>query len=160
VFIFTALVVVLCSFHAIERWPSEDYVDAMSRGQYERARMHLSAQVQEGNPKAQTALANLHYLGLGGPADLDEAASLYHMAASKGFGAAQLNMGHLYKQGLGVAKDVERAFGWYMHANISNSVWAEYYMNQISVELTLSPLQMSVVKDRWSKLIDLASEPL
>lgn len=146
--------------HARDRWPAKDYIESMARGQYDRARDFLEGQALEGNPQAQNSLANLYYLGLGGPRDFEQAASLYYTAASQRYGAAQLNLGHLYKQGLGVTKDVERAFGWYMHANLSNSVWAEYYMSQISVELTLSPLQMSTIKTRWRKLEELLSEPL
>lgn len=158
--VFLLLVAITGYFHIKDRWPAGDYIDSMARGQYEQARNFLADEVKQGNPQAQTALGNLHYLGLGGPIDYDKAADLYHEAAGNGYGAAQLNLGHLYKQGLGVGKNVERAFGWYMQANIANSVWAEYYMKQISTELTLSPLQMSVIKERWSKLDALASEPL
>lgn len=158
--ILAILVAAVAYLHIREHWPAKDYIESMARGQYDRARDYLEGQALEGNPQAQNSLANLYYLGLGGPVDFEEAASLYYTAAEQGYGAAQLNLGHLYKQGLGVQKNVERAFGWYMHANISNSVWAEYYMNQISVELTLTPLQMSTVKTRWQKLEDLASEPL
>lgn len=147
-------------FQLFDRLPAGDYIDSMARGQYDRARKFLEPEVSQGNPKAQSSLANLHYLGLGGPTDYAEAARLYHDAAGKGYGPAQLNLGHLYKQGLGVNKDVERAFGWYMHADISNSVWAEYYMRQISTELTLSPLQMATIKTRWEKLNTLVNEPL
>jgi len=154
------LVLCLGAFHAIDRWPVSSYEYAMAKGQFDRARAYLAAEVELGNPQFQTALANLHYLGLGGPTDFDTAAALYHSAASKGYGAAQLNLGHLYKQGLGVRKSAERAFGWYVHAEIANDPWAEYYLSQLSVELTLSPLQMSVLRDRWLKLEALANEPL
>lgn len=132
----------------------------MAKGQFGRAREFVSAEAIAGNPEFMTALANLHYLGLGGDADFKLAASLYHKAASQGYGAAQLNLGHLYKQGLGVEKSAERAFGWYVHASIANNPWAEYYLSQLSVELTLTPLQMSTLKDRWYTLDALANEPL
>lgn len=154
------LVVSLGALHAQERWPAENYIDSMARGQYTRARHFLEEQVLAGNPRSQNALANLYYLGLGGSVDFVGAANLYHSASSQGFGAAQLNLGHLYKQGLGVSKNAERAFAWYMHANISRSTWAEYYMSQISVELTLTPLQMNAVKERWRRLDTLVNEPL
>jgi len=158
--VFFLLLASLAALHAKERWPADNYIDSMAKGQFERARHFLDEQVQAGNPRAQNSLANLYYLGLGGPVDFVGAAKLYHTAAAQGFGAAQLNIGHLYKQGLGVSKNAERAFGWYTHANISNSTWAEYYMTQISVELTLTPLQMSTVKERWLKLDALVAEPL
>ncbi len=154
------LVAALGVLHVMDRWPASDYINAMAKGQFERARQFASPEARAGNPQYLTALANLHYLGLGGEADFSQAASLYHEAARQGYGAAQLNLGHLYKQGLGVNKSAERAFGWYVHAKIANNPWAEYYLSQLSVELTLSPLQMSVLKDRWLKLDALASEPL
>lgn len=157
---FLSLVLALVAIYALARWPAGDYIDAMAKGQYARAADFLQPQVAQNNPQAQNALANLYYLGLGRKTDFRQAAELYHAAASEGFAAAQLNLGHLYKQGLGVVKDAERAFGWYTHANISGSPWAEYYQSQISVELTLTPLQMSVVKERWLKLDALAAEPL
>ncbi len=132
----------------------------MASGQYEQAGEYLLEEVEKGNPQAQNALANLYYLGLGREADFRRAAELYHTAAKQGFAAAQLNLGHLYKQGLGVIKNAERAFGWYTHANIAGSPWAEYYQSQISVELTLTPLQMSEAKKRWLKLDALSAEPL
>lgn len=158
--ILVCLVMSLGVLHAYERWPTDNYIDAMAKGQFVRARTFLAPEADLGNPQALTALANLYYLGLGGTTDFKRAAELYHSAASKAHGAAQLNLGHLYKQGLGVEKSVERAFGWYVHSKNANNPWAEYYLSQLSVELTLSPLQMSTLKDRWLKLEALASEPL
>lgn len=155
-----ALALALGVLHAKERWPASNYTGAMAKGQFKQARVFLQPEAYEGNPQSLTALANLHYLGLGGPKNFDKAVSLYHQAASEGYGAAQLNLGHLYKQGLGVTKSAERAFGWYTHAKIANNPWAESYLSQLSVELVLTPLQMSVLRDRWLKLDALASEPL
>jgi len=154
------LVTTLGLLYAVQHWPASDYADAMAKGQYAQAPAFLNEQIEQGNPQAITALANLHYLGLGVERDLNKAASLYHQAASNGYAAAQLNLGHLYKQGMGVGKNAEKAFAWYVHADIAGSPWAEYYKSQLSVELTLTPLQMSVVRTRWRVLDDLAAEPL
>ena len=159
-FVLCTLMLCLGALHLAERWPADNYEDAMGKGQFDRARSFLTEEADAGNPQYLTALANLNYLGLGGDENYQNAAILYHEAASQGYGAAQLNLGHLYKQGLGVNKSAERAFGWYVHAKIANDPWAEYYLSQLSVELTLTPLQMSVLKDRWHKLEALAAEPL
>jgi len=158
--VLAALALTTIALHFGERWPAKNYIDAMASGQFERARQFLQTEADAGNPQYLTSLGNLYYLGLGGENDFKAAASLYHQAASKAYGAAQLNLGHLYKQGLGVEKSTERAFGWYVHADIANNPWAEYYLSQLSVELTLSPLQMATLKERWQKLDALASEPL
>lgn len=154
------LLAVLSAFHLSTRLPASDYVDAMARGQYLRASKLLQPEVDDNNPQARNALGNLYYLGMGVKRSYRDAALLYHAAASQGFAAAQLNLGHLYNQGLGVNKDVERAYGWYVHAKIAGSPWAEYYITQLSSELTLTPLQMNAAKTRWRKLNQLSAEPL
>lgn len=154
------LLTALAIVYAKEHWPADNFTSAMAKGQYSRAARFLNSEVRQNNPQAINALANLYYLGLGVNRDYDAAAELYHRAGSQGYAAAQLNMGHLYKQGYGVAKSAERAFAWYIHADIAGSPWAEYYKSQLSVELTLTPLQMATVRERWRVLDDLAAEPL
>lgn len=154
------LLIILAAFYLSARIPASTYVDAMARGQYLRASKLLQPEVDNNNPRARNSLGNLYYLGMGVERNYRDAALLYHTAAGQGFAAAQLNLGHLYKQGLGVNKDAERAFGWYTQANISGSSWAEYYIAQLSSELTLTPLQMSTAKARWRKLDTLSAEPL
>lgn len=158
--LFVALPCTLALLHLIPMIPVDNYNDSMERGQYQQARQRLSPEVERGNPQARNALANLYYLGLGVEQDYRQAAALYHAAAAQGLAAAQLNLGHLYNQGLGVRKDTERAFGWYVHADIADSPWAEYYLSQLSTELTLTPLQMQSLKARWQKLDHLVAEPL
>ena len=155
-----ALLAILAAFYLSARLPASTFVEAMAKGQYLRASKLLQSEVDNNNPQARNALGNLYYLGMGVERSYRNAALLYHTAASQGFAAAQLNLGHLYKQGLGVNKDAERAYGWYTHANIAGSPWAEYYTSQLSSELTLTPLQMNAVKTRWRKLDQLSAEPL
>lgn len=144
----------------LDQRPAADYLEAMANGQYRRASEFISSEAADNNPRALNALANQYYLGLGVEQDYAHAASLYHAAASQGYAPAELNLGHLYKQGLGVDKSVERAFAWYVHSDIADNPWAEYYMSQISVELTLTPLQMATIREKWRKLDRLAAEPL
>ena len=148
------------ALYLLERLPASTYVEAMARGQYHRASELLEPEVALQNPQARNALGNLYYLGMGIERSYRDAALLYHAAASQGFAAAQLNLGHLYKQGLGVSKDAERAYGWYSQAHVAGSPWAEYYITQLSSELTLTPLQMAAAKERWRKLDALSAEPL
>ncbi len=155
-----ALLGVLAGIYLVDRLPASTYTDAMARGQYSHASKLLQTEVDNNNPQARNALGNLYYLGMGVERNYRDAALLFHTAASQGFAAAQLNLGHLYRQGLGVDKDVERAFGWYTHARIAGSPWAEYYVSQLSSELTLTPLQMSSARKRWLKLDALSAEPL
>jgi len=132
----------------------------MASGRYQDAIRHYTPAAEAGDPQAMTALGNLHYLGLGTAQDAAGAARLYHRAAGLGHAPAQINLGNLYAQGLGVQEDPQRAFGWYNMASIHGSPAAEYYLYQISVEYTLSPLQQSTSAERWRTLERLMQEPL
>jgi len=133
---------------------------AMARGQYKLARHFYEQEVETGSPQAMNQLANLHYLGLGTESNHKTAAQLYLDASSKGYAAAQLNLGHLYRQGIGVAQDPVRAFGWYGMSDVHGSPWAEQYMRLTAVEFTLTPNQISVAKESWPTLSALVEEGL
>lgn len=137
-----------------------DAVTAMATGRYADAVAFYDVAATTGDPVALNALGNLHYLGLGTARNPRRAAELYYESAKSGYAAAQMNLGNLYSQGLGVANDAMRAFGWYRMADIHGSPAAEYYLYQISVEYTLSPLQQSTAAERWRTLDHLLAETL
>jgi len=139
---------------------SGDARDAMARGRYAEAVEHYAREAATDDPRALTALGNLHYLGMGTVQDPAMAARLYHRAAGMGHTPAQINLGNLYSQGLGVPLNALRAFGWYNMASIHGSPAAEYYLYQISVEYTISPLQQSSAAERWRSLDLLMAEAL
>lgn len=139
---------------------ASDATSAMARGQYRLAAEYYAQAAANGDPAAATSLANLLYLGLGVEQDLPRAAALYQQAAGEGYSPAQLNLGHLYSQGFGVAPDSMRAFAWYRMSDIHGNPKAEYYLRQISLETTLTALQMSYIRDRWRTLDDLMAENL
>ena len=163
--VLTALVLLLVvgsAFSAIRYfWQRADSAHmAMARGQYQLARRFYEAEVETGSPKAMTQLANLHYIGLGSSSDHKEAAQLYLDASSAGYAAAQLNLGHLFRQGIGVQQDPVRAFGWYAMSDIHGSPWAEQYMRHTAAEFTLTPGQINSVRESWPTLSDLVEEGL
>lgn len=133
---------------------------AMARGQYKLAAKYYEEEIAAGSPQAMTQLANLHYLGLGTQRNHKAAAQLYLDASAKGYAAAQLNLGHLYRQGIGVPQDALRAFGWYSMSDVNGSPWAEPYLRQTAVEFTLTPNQISSVKEKWPTLAALVEEGL
>ena len=137
-----------------------DAASAMARGRYADALHHYGLAAEAGDPAALTALGNLHYLGLGTPQDTPRAARLYFEAARQGHADAQLNLGNLYSQGLGVPADPLRAFGWYVAADRAGQPAAEYYLTQISLEYTISPMQQSTAAKRWRTLELLVAEGL
>ena len=141
--------------------PAEgDVRAALAGGHYSRAAIWLADEAEAGDPAARTALANLHYLGLGVTRDLRLAAELYYAAASEGHSPAQVNLAHLYSQGLGVPVNQIRAFGWYYYAELGNEPIAESYLHLIGTEYTLSPLQRASAVERWNRLDKLVAEGL
>jgi len=132
--------------------------EAMGLGQYSRAFALYLNDARDGDGNAQNSIGNMYYLGMGVDRDYDSANLWYREAASGGHAAAQLNLGHLYKQGLGVIQDPVRAFGWYRMAHIHGSPIAEYYLTQISLEYTLSPLMIETATNRWQKLSEILKE--
>jgi len=132
--------------------------EAMGRGQYSRAFDLYLVDAKQGDGNAQNSIGNMYYLGMGIERDFDAAKLWYREAASSGHAAAQLNLGHLYKQGMGVIPDPVRAFGWYRMAHVHGSPIAEYYLTQISLEYTLSPLMIENATNRWPKLSDILQE--
>ena len=50
------------------------------------------------------------------PKDLQQAIKLFRQAAGKGDGVAQSNLGRLYAEGMGVAKDEKEAVKWFKKA--------------------------------------------
>lgn len=133
---------------------------AMASGQYGFAADYYAKLSSDGDARASNSLANLYYLGLGIDQNYDQASQLYFRAAGAGVAEAQVNLGHMYKLGLGVQSDPMRAFAWYKMADIHGSPAAELYMNQITQEWTLSPLQISTALNKWSKLEYLIDEGL
>lgn len=82
-------------------------------GMYSEA---LERMAKNGDPRAQTALADEHYAGLGRPQDFGEAAKWYHRAAEQGFAKAQNLLGEMYKLGQGVRQDFQEGAKWYRMA--------------------------------------------
>lgn len=154
------IVICVCAGHRYLNKPADSAFMAMAHGQYSLAGEYYGEEADQGNPRALNALANLHYLGLGVEQDFEKAAELYMAAASKGFAPAQVNLGNLFSQGLGVRQDPMRAFAWYQQSNIQGHPIAEFYLRQIAVEYTLTPLQISTVREKWSILRLLVEEGL
>ncbi len=68
--------------------------DGVERDVDEAVRWYEKA-AEQGMPEAQTALGDLHAVGVGLPADPEAAASWYEKAASQGHEAAQAKLANL-----------------------------------------------------------------
>jgi len=85
---------------------------AFNRGDYVRALALWRPLVESGSAQAQYDVAFLLETGWAGEQDLAESARLYGAAARQGHRQAQYNLGMLYLQGQGLARDEEAGWGW------------------------------------------------
>ena len=70
--------------------------------------------------------------GDGVPLDYVKAVDLFRKAADQNDGDAQYNLGWAYESGLGVAKDQQRAIGWYSKAASNRNVLALRRLDSLS----------------------------
>lgn len=130
----------------------KDAREALDRGFYSAARVHLGKTAEKGEAKAQNMLGNLYYLGLGGARDYDLAVEWYMKSAAQAEAHAQLNIARMYREGLGVKRDVIRAFAWLRQARINGNEVAENQMRWIAGSLSLGPNQIQLAQDKFGTL--------
>lgn len=93
-----------------------EYV-AYDRADYATALKIWLPQAREGDPEAQTYVAQIYEQGLGVEPDYVLAAEWYRKAAEQGYARAQIGLGYLYEKGLGVSADLVEAMNWYRRAS-------------------------------------------
>ena len=77
---------------------------------------NILRKAEQGNPEAQTELADMYCTGKDVTKDYIRAAYWYRRAADQGYAKAQYNLGVMYDEGQGVARDHQRARYWYKKA--------------------------------------------
>jgi TPR repeat protein len=82
--------------------------------------LHWYRKAAETYGPAMAGLAHLYATGTGVPQDYDEAAKWYRKAVERDGHSGQYELGLLYEQGLGVAKDREKTLGLYYGAAPNN----------------------------------------
>lgn len=131
--------------------------EAMDRGYYALARGYLVERAQAGEAKAQNALANLYYLGLGGKKDHVQAVRWYLKSAAQSYSPAQVNVARMYRLGLGVKRDVIRSFGWLLHARANGNERAEVWMRAVVSGVAIPPNQVIFAREHYRTLDALLS---
>ncbi len=91
-------------------------VEALERGEYDRALKLLDPLAQQNDTRALYALANLYAAGRGRPRDEAKAFDLCRRAAERGHAEAQYRLGTFYADGRGTEKNVPQALEWYRKA--------------------------------------------
>jgi uncharacterized protein len=92
-----------------------EYV-AFDRADYKTSLRIWMGAAQAGDPEAQTNVGEIFERGLGGEANPEAAAVWYQKAADQGYSRALFDLGTLYEQGQGVAKDRMKALNLYRRA--------------------------------------------
>ena len=97
--------------------PFEDADAALARRDYASALRLLSqARRAKATPPRRPSSASLYEFGWGTPQDYAAALKWYRVAADKGFGGAQNNLGVMFENGLGVTQNYAEAVKWYRRA--------------------------------------------
>jgi uncharacterized protein len=73
----------------------------------------------EGDPNAQTLLADMYYYGKEVPQNYEQAAFWYKKAAEQGNAKAQYNLGVMYDTGHGVPQNSKKARFWLKKAAVN-----------------------------------------
>lgn len=96
-----------------------EYV-VFDRANYKQALAIWMVEAESGDPVAQTYVGEIYLKSPKGAPRFDLAAKWFERAAKKGHKRAQVNLGYLYENGLGVLADSEKAARWYSKASGSD----------------------------------------
>lgn len=89
---------------------SQEGIAALNRGDYEEAYRQFLPLAEAGDDKAMITIALLYHQGQGFKQDYNQAMDWYIKAFRKGNGDAYSNIGVMYRDGLGVAKNRKMAY--------------------------------------------------
>jgi len=96
------------------------------KGDYPAALRLAQPLADEGDARAQSIVAQIHYRGRGVPQSDTEAATWFRRAADQGDALAQFYLGVMYNEGRGVPQDYAEAAKWYRLAADQGDAQAQY----------------------------------
>ena len=107
--------------------PDFETVNAVfQKGDYPAALRLAQPLADEGDARAQSIVAQIHYRGRGVPQSDTEAAKWFRRAADQGDALAQFYLGVMYNEGRGVPQDYAEAAKWYRLAADQGDAQAQY----------------------------------
>ena len=96
------------------------------RAGVEKALVYYERAAEAGVPDAQYAMAQAYFYGAGGrPLDAARAHEWLELAAQQNFDTAQIELGSMLVEGLGVERDAEAGFGWLERAATAGNAAAQ-----------------------------------
>lgn len=91
----------------------DEAVAAVNTGEFAVAHKEFLALAEQGDARAQQALAWMYYEGQGRQRNYDKAVYWYRKAAEQGNITAQINLAQMYAYGKGVQQDFTEAARWW-----------------------------------------------
>ena len=96
------------------------------KGDYPAALKLAQPLADDGDARAESIVAQIHYRGRGVPQSDTEAAKWFRRAADQGDAVAQFYLGVMYNEGRGVPQDYAEAAKWYKLAAEQGDALAQY----------------------------------
>ena len=96
------------------------------KGEYPAALKLAQPLADDGDARAESIVAQIHYRGRGVPQSDTEAAKWFRRAADQGDAVAQFYLGVMYNEGRGVPQDYAEAAKWYKLAAEQGDALAQY----------------------------------
>ena len=104
-------------FAASKHFPAADYnLAVLKKQEGGKFLPYLEKAADSGLSQAGLTLADYYLSRDSTSAELQRARALYEQFAKRGFQSAQLKLGYLYENGIGVARDYTQALNWYTAA--------------------------------------------
>ena len=113
IFRFSPLGLVLLLMSVSAQAGFDEAVAAANEGQYGVAFQEFSLLAEQGDARAQQALAWMYYEGQGRAKNFEKAAYWYEKAAEQGNVTAQINLAQMFAYGKGVKQDFAVAAKWW-----------------------------------------------
>lgn len=136
----------------------DEGVAAYEAGNYAGARAEWQPLAEAGDPAAMRNLAHLYRLGLGMPADMQQAVAWYRRAAELGLSRAQANLAALYLNGDGVERDYAQAAKWFEAAARQGNASAQFNLGLMH-ELGLGMAKNDALALAWYNAAARAGQP-
>ena len=103
----------------------------LKRRQHQTFLPYLSNAAALDPQRAGVALADYYVLHQGTPDQLQQAKTIYKKLAQQGLPSAQIKLGYLYEQGLGVVRDYNQALLWYTKASEQKRDEADFLIGRL-----------------------------
>lgn len=119
-------------FAARKQFPMANFnLAVLNRSQNKEFLSYLNKAATLDLGRTGIALADYFMLHNATPEQLKQAKNIYEQLAKQGSNAAQIKLGYMYEQGLGVTRDYNQALTWYTQAAEQKRGQAQYLLGRL-----------------------------